>query len=173
MTEFSFVSNNIDETITLGKTLADYLKKGSVIALIGELGTGKTTFVKGVAEGLGVATRDEVTSPTFVLIKEYKGNPCLYHIDLYRLKDPKEIEDIDYKEYLYGEGIAVIEWAEKIKQYLPSENLTVYIEHKDLNQRRFFLKAYGEDYKKVIEELKRRYSQKDGSCCPEVWRNIG
>jgi len=119
------ITHNRDETIKLGENLAKKLSKGDVVALCGDLGSGKTTFTKGIGKGLGIKDPSHINSPTYVLIKEYKGKIPLYHIDLYRLDNLKDIEDISIEEYIYGDGITVIEWAEKIQSLLPKEHISV------------------------------------------------
>jgi tRNA threonylcarbamoyladenosine biosynthesis protein TsaE len=119
------ISKSITETIKLGTKLAKKLKKGSVVALIGDLGSGKTVFTKGIAEGLGVKDARYVNSPTFVIIKEYKGKMPLYHFDLYRLDHCSSFDAMNYEEYFYGNGITVIEWADKIRRLLPPKHWEV------------------------------------------------
>lgn len=131
----SIFSNSPEETILIGKKLARGLKPGDVIALSGDLGSGKTTFTKGVGEGLGVKDPRRINSPTFVLIREYKGRIPLYHFDLYRLDSVKDIEDLAIEEYIYGDGVTIIEWAEKIKEILPKERISVNFAAKGGNQR--------------------------------------
>jgi len=119
----------------VGERLAKKLFPGDVVALYGNLGSGKTTFTKGVGKGLGVKDPDRINSPTFVLIKEYKGNIPLYHLDLYRMDDLKGIENLAIEEYIYGDGITVIEWAEKIKCLLPEKLVSVRLKVKFGNKR--------------------------------------
>lgn len=111
------------ETRRLGKELARDLKPGDVVGLFGELGSGKTTFVKGVAAGLGVVS--VVRSPSFVLVTPYPGRVPLYHIDLYRISDLKELDSLGIEEYLYSDGICMVEWAERAGPYLPSSLIRV------------------------------------------------
>jgi len=114
------------ETRGFGIDLAGKLKAGDVIALIGELGTGKTALTKYIAEGLSV--REEVTSPTFTLINEYRsGTLPLYHFDAYRLSKPEEMYELGYEEYFFGDGVAVVEWADKVEEFIPSESTTIRI----------------------------------------------
>lgn len=141
----------------MGKRLAHFLEPGDVLALTGELGSGKTTFTKGIAMGLGIAHPEYVNSPSFVLIKEYKGRIDLYHLDLYRLDRLYEIEYIGFQEYLKGDGIVVIEWAEKLEHFLPDEYLQVHIDIKDKDTRRFNFKGYGRRYSNII----RRYLMRE------------
>ncbi|MDP6686257.1 MAG: tRNA (adenosine(37)-N6)-threonylcarbamoyltransferase complex ATPase subunit type 1 TsaE, partial [Candidatus Omnitrophota bacterium] len=99
------LTHSAQETIDLGKKLAKTLSPGDIVALYGNLGSGKTTFTKGIGESLGVKDPRHINSPTFVLIKEYEGRIPLYHVDLYRLDNIKDIEDIAIEEYLYGDGV--------------------------------------------------------------------
>ncbi|MFA4991522.1 MAG: tRNA (adenosine(37)-N6)-threonylcarbamoyltransferase complex ATPase subunit type 1 TsaE [Candidatus Omnitrophota bacterium] len=119
----------------IGKKLAKGLKPGDVIALSGDLGSGKTTFTKGVGEGLGVKDSGRINSPTFVLMREYYGKIPLYHFDLYRLDSVKDIEDLAIEEYIYGDGVTIIEWADKIKEILPKGRLSVDLAVKGESRR--------------------------------------
>ena len=129
------ITNSAKETMLVGEKLAKKLKPGDIIALSGNLGSGKTTFTKGVGKGLGVKYPRRINSPTFVLIKEYDGKMPLYHLDLYRLDDLKEIENLAIEEYIYGNGVTVIEWAEKIKCILPKKRISVKLRIKGGNKR--------------------------------------
>ena len=113
----SIISHSPDETFELGRQLAAELRPGDVLALAGDLGAGKTHFIKGVAAGLGV--EGEATSPTFTLIHEYPGRIPLFHIDLYRLETEDEALRIGLDDYLESEGIAAIEWADKFEELMP------------------------------------------------------
>lgn len=106
-----FITSGERETFELGKKFADTLKDGDIVELEGRLGAGKTVFAKGIASGLGIV--EEVTSPTFTLLKEYAGRLKLFHFDLYRIEDEEELRGIGFYDYLGAEGICVIEWAEK------------------------------------------------------------
>jgi len=107
-------------TRKLGEKLGRELLPGAVVALIGDLGSGKTVLAQGILKGLGVKDR-YMTSPSYVLIKEYKGKFPAYHLDLFRLKGRKELNSIGIKEYLFGDGVTIIEWAEKARRILPSD----------------------------------------------------
>jgi len=123
----------------IGEKLARKLRPGDIIALSGDLGSGKTTFTKGIGKGLGVKDPKRINSPTFVLIKEYNGRIPLYHLDLYRLDDLKEIENLAIEEYIYGNGVTVIEWAEKIKSILPEKHISVRLKIKGDNKRKVII----------------------------------
>jgi len=129
------ITNSARETMLVGEKLAKELKPGDIIALSGNLGSGKTTFTKGLGKGLGVKYPGRINSPTFVLIKEYDGKMPLYHLDLYRLDDLKEIENLAIEEYIYGNGVTVIEWAEKIKCILPKKHILVKLRIKGDHKR--------------------------------------
>lgn len=137
-----FITTNREETMKLGRGLARGFKAGQLVALIGELGSGKTTLVKGIAEGLGVRDSRYVNSPTFVIIKEYTGKLPLYHFDVYRLGCPDELEAIGYEEYFYGPGVCVVEWADKIKNLLPKSYIEIKIEIVNENERKITICEY-------------------------------
>lgn len=120
-------------------------KPGGIITLTGELGSGKTCLAKGIAEGLAVPRTFTVTSPSFAIINEYPGRARLYHVDLYRIMDISELEDIGLEEILAGDGVAVIEWAEKAEDYWPSDRLDISISVIDDKNREFCLTAWGQD----------------------------
>src|SRR5690606_13219720 len=117
--KITFISEEEAHTEAIASSLADIVQAGDVITLTGELGVGKTHFTKGLAKGLGIIER--VTSPTFTIVKEYEGRLPLYHLDVYRLEHSDE--DIGFDEYFYGDGVAVIEWAQFIEAFLPEEYL--------------------------------------------------
>lgn len=127
-------TSTVGETVRTGEEFAGYLEQGDIVLLKGELGAGKTHFVKGVARFFGIS-EDEVQSPTFSLIHEYPGSPPLYHLDCYRLKRPEEALGIGLEEYLYGEGISLIEWPEKVVSLLSGNYWTVEISHKKGQKR--------------------------------------
>ena len=115
------------ETFELGKRIANAAKPGTVILFYGDLGAGKTVMTKGIAAGLGIT--DMITSPTFTIMQEYDGGRMpLYHLDVYRIEDPDEMEEVGLDEYIYGKGITVIEWAEQIEDILPKDAVKITIE---------------------------------------------
>lgn len=120
--------------------------------LIGELGAGKTCFVQGLARGLGI--EDNVSSPSFVLLREYKGRLPLYHIDLYRLEQLSEIADLGLDDYFYGDGVSVIEWANRAPELLPVEHLLLDFIIVSARHRRLMLTPKGNRYKELITQLK-------------------
>jgi tRNA threonylcarbamoyladenosine biosynthesis protein TsaE len=120
-----YISNSIDETLAIGEKLGKELKPGDVVAMIGDLGSGKTVLTKGIAKGLGVKDTRYVNSPTFVIIKEYEGKTPLYHFDIYRLNRYTLVDDISFEEYFYGNGVTVVEWADKIPELLPKKRMEI------------------------------------------------
>ena len=119
------VSRSAQETQALGARLGQRLGRGAVVACIGPLGAGKTCFLQGLARGLGVMT--EVTSPTFVLVNEYRGRLPVHHVDAYRTASLTELVDLGLEEMLHGEGVTVVEWADKLLPLLPPRTVTVTI----------------------------------------------
>ena len=148
-----FISKNISDTLEFGKRLGKMLRKSDVIALIGQLGSGKTVLTKGIAEGLRVKDPTYVNSPSFVILKEYKGRLPLYHFDIYRLNDICEFSTVGYGEYFYGKGVSVIEWADRIKAILPKERLSISIDIAGENDRKINIKASGKRYQEVLKKL--------------------
>jgi tRNA threonylcarbamoyladenosine biosynthesis protein TsaE len=120
------ISTNAEETLAVGVRVGERLKKGSIVALEGGLGAGKTQFTKGIALGLGI--REEITSPTYTIISEYEGTLPLYHIDTYRLKGSDDFINIGAEELLYGDGVCVIEWSNIVEDMLPEEKISIKIE---------------------------------------------
>ena len=129
-----------EETKEFGRTLAKGLRAGSVVALSGPLGSGKTVLVQGICSGLGVT--EFVTSPSFVIINEYPGKIRVYHFDLYRLENTEEFVKLGYEEYFYGNGITLIEWAEKIEAFLPQERMEINLEILSENERRILVRRF-------------------------------
>lgn len=123
MKEFKTFSQ--EETIEIGKALGRLLNTGDIVCINGDLGTGKTVFTNGIAKSLGI--KEHITSPTFTIVNEYSGRVPFYHFDVYRISDSEEMFEIGFEEYLYGEGIVVIEWADIIKDILPEEVVQVTI----------------------------------------------
>jgi len=146
------VTNSTEETIKLGKRLGKYLRPGDVLGLIGDLGSGKTTLTQGIAQGLAVE-EDAVSSPSFVLIKEYKGKIPLYHFDLYRLDKIQDIGCLGVQEYLFDDGVCAIEWAEKMKVLLP-DYLEVNLAVRGENKREIKFIAHSKRYQAVLKKLK-------------------
>jgi len=147
----ALTSNNPEETKAIGEALAKSVRTGHSIGLTGELGAGKTQFVKGLARGLEI-DEDEVVSPSFGLINEYEGDKKLYHVDLYRLESNEEIETLGLADYIWGDGICVIEWADRLGKDLSLLDLHIHIEILPDNRRRFTFS--GIDVKFLEKEVK-------------------
>ncbi|MBP1890525.1 tRNA threonylcarbamoyladenosine biosynthesis protein TsaE [Clostridium moniliforme] len=148
-----FEVNSIYETTNLGNALGKLLNPGDIVCLTGDLGTGKTHITKGIAKGLGI--NENITSPTFTIVNEYdSGRIKLYHFDVYRVSDPDEIYAIGFDDYIFGNGVSIIEWANYIEEILPKDYLHIYIQ-KDLtkgeNYRKIIITPYGEKYNYVKE----------------------
>lgn len=124
-------SGSAEETVKLGQKLGRILQKNDTVCLAGDLGTGKTAFTGGIAKAIGVD--GYITSPTFTIINEYEGMLPLYHFDVYRINSSDEMFEIGYDEYVSGDGITVIEWADNIRDILPDERIEVFIEKDDPN----------------------------------------
>lgn len=147
------ISNSISETIKIGKAIARNLQKGDIICLSGQLGSGKTILVKGIACGLGI-DQDKIISPTFVLIRQYaKAKIPFYHFDLYRLKSPEEILVLGYEEYFYAEAVTAIEWPERLKYLLPKECLKVKLLVKGERKRMLNFSASGRHYRELLDNI--------------------
>ena len=139
-----FESYSSEDTEKIAYELGQALKPGDVICLGGDLGAGKTVFAKGLAKGLGVVTH--VTSPTFTIINEYTGRHKVYHFDVYRIEDPEEMYEIGFEEYVYGDGICIIEWADNIKEILPAYYKQVIIT-KDIEKSEYFREIHIKEVK--------------------------
>lgn len=122
----NFQTNSAEETIELGKKIGSFLKGGEIFAMQGTLAAGKTTITKGIAQALNV--KDEITSPTFCLISEYEGKIPLYHMDVYRLNDGEDFINLGAEDLIYGKGVSIIEWSEKIMEELPKSTIILKIE---------------------------------------------
>lgn len=132
------ITNSYEETERAAAELAKTLKGGEVIAMYGDLGAGKTAFVRGLARGLGI--EGHITSPTFTIMNAYSGRLPLYHFDVYRIADPDEMYEIGYEDYIESDGVCVIEWAELIADILPEEHIRIDI-NKDSTK--------GDDYREI------------------------
>ena len=142
------------ETESFGDTIGQLLRGGEVLALIGELGAGKTALVRGIVAGLG-APAASVTSPTFLLVHEYQGRLPIIHIDLYRLRRPEEIEAIGLSEYLMGDATVAIEWADRFSQLLPDDRLEVRLVHRTRTTRSALLEARGSRSRSLLTRIKK------------------
>ncbi|WP_443661132.1 tRNA (adenosine(37)-N6)-threonylcarbamoyltransferase complex ATPase subunit type 1 TsaE [Clostridium sp.] len=143
-----YIVTTVDETYKIGELIGSLVNSGDIICLIGDLGTGKTHLTKGIAKGLDI--KDNITSPTFTIVNEYTGRLKLYHFDVYRVNDPDEIEAIGFDEYIFSDGVSVIEWANYIEEIIPPNKLTITIEK---------LPELGDNYRKITMEYSdKRYN---------------
>jgi tRNA threonylcarbamoyladenosine biosynthesis protein TsaE len=148
-------SHSPEQTQLLGSYLGELAQKADVFLLVGELGTGKTCLVQGIAHGLAI--KEYAFSPTFVILREYHGRLPLYHIDFYRLDHVEEIADLGLEEYFYGDGVCVVEWAEKGLKVVPRDNLLITLHYIPAYRtgRSICLKPQGKRYYELIEQLKK------------------
>jgi tRNA threonylcarbamoyladenosine biosynthesis protein TsaE len=154
MSAWTVVTHSARQTKSWGKRLAQFLKGGEIIGLNGELGAGKTCFVRGVAKGLGAGENAWIRSPTFTLINEYHGRLPVYHIDLYRVSGHAQQEALDLREYLYSDGVCLVEWFEYLPATEAEEFLGVSFAHAGGNRRTLRFAAHGERYENILRGLK-------------------
>jgi len=152
-----FATDSPESTQRLGAELGRLARPGDVFLLCGKLGAGKTCLTQGIAWGLEV--EGYATSPSFVLVNQYRGRLSLYHIDLYRLEDIDEVIDLGLDDYLYGGGVCVVEWADRAMDALPPEHLLVKIDSLTDTGREFVIQPSGERYKELLALLKNRTAQ--------------
>ena len=139
-----FTTHSADETIALGRELAQTLKPPRLVLLRGDLGAGKTTLVKGIAEGFHAATQQDVTSPTFTLVHEYRGPGVnVYHIDLYRVDTPRQLETLGLDDLIANDSVLLIEWGEKFPRFVRERDVEVAIERTGDTDRRFVITEDG------------------------------
>jgi tRNA threonylcarbamoyladenosine biosynthesis protein TsaE len=147
------ISHSTEQTQRFGMRLANLLGPGDVLALVGELGSGKTVFVQGLARGLGV--HEPVHSPSFILANEYRtGSLPIYHVDAYRIRSAAEALGFGLDDYLGDSGVTVIEWADRILDVLPDQYLRVEFRHVSNTKRGILMKAIGDRYERLVQELK-------------------
>ena len=148
-----FQTKSTEETVRVGKDIGRRLLPGDVVALVGELGAGKTQLIKGLAAGVGIENSAYISSPSFTLIHEYPGKIPLYHVDLFRLGREQEAEELGLEEYFQGRGITAIEWADKIPSLLPQELLFISIASMDKNIRSVEISGRGERYLNLVDQI--------------------
>jgi tRNA threonylcarbamoyladenosine biosynthesis protein TsaE len=154
MRELILHSPDEDYTYLLGFKIGTLLHSGDILTLRGDLGAGKTLLTRGMARGLGIPPEIPITSPTFTFINEYEGRLHLYHLDLYRLSDSDELETLPWKEALFGKGVAVIEWPERLGEELPKKRLEIHILITGDTTRTLLLGARGEALEARMDEWK-------------------
>jgi tRNA threonylcarbamoyladenosine biosynthesis protein TsaE len=159
MIAFTIVTESDQETVELGSTLGACLEPGDVVALAGELGSGKTWFTKGIARGLGVGANTMVTSPSFALVNEYPGETPLFHIDVYRLDNLSEVLGAGIDDYLYSGGVAVIEWADRWPEILPDETVSVKLVVLDEHSRGITFSGAHARASSVIDALRKAWKR--------------
>jgi len=138
--DFSIISNSPEETIEFGRKLGSQLKGGEIIGVCGQLGTGKTHLIKGIAAGAGAADCRDVNSPTFVIINEYSGRLDIYHIDAYRLNSVSEFEMLGFDDFCYSSSVVLIEWADKIEPALQEvDYIRIKLEHAGGYKRKIYV----------------------------------
>lgn len=147
-----FISHSEIQTRRLGARLAAILSPGDVVALVGDLGSGKTRWVQGMCQGLDVT--DPVSSPTFTLVNEYQGRIPIYHIDFYRLTDASETLSFGLEDYLYDDGVSLIEWADRAEALLPASRLTIELYYLEETKRRVVMRPHGDRFSKLLNEYK-------------------
>ncbi|MFA7706137.1 MAG: tRNA (adenosine(37)-N6)-threonylcarbamoyltransferase complex ATPase subunit type 1 TsaE [Candidatus Omnitrophota bacterium] len=146
------LSTSVNQTLKIGRLLAQKLSGGEIILLSGSLGAGKTILAKGIAQGLGI-NQYNVVSPTFVFLRVYKGKHFLNHFDFYRIDNPKEILALGYEEYFYSGSVSVVEWPERLKFLLPREFLKIKLIVKTRAGRSLEFTAKGLRYKKLLKDI--------------------
>ncbi len=165
------ISHSAAQTQRLGMRLGELLQGGELILLDGQLGTGKTTFAQGLAQGMGID--ENINSPTFTLLKEYAGQPrpgvlrrtgtALYHFDLYRLDNPEEIVDLGFEDYFFSNGVCVVEWAEKAGSFWPPEHLNIRMKIMSETKRGLLFIATGEHYCELLRQFQKNVYATTGS----------
>ncbi|HEY96152.1 MAG TPA: tRNA (adenosine(37)-N6)-threonylcarbamoyltransferase complex ATPase subunit type 1 TsaE [Dehalococcoidia bacterium] len=156
MGELELISQSPDDTKKIGAIIGELTVQGDVLLLEGKLGAGKTCLTQGIALGLGID--DYVLSPTFVIMRELYGRLPLYHIDLYRLDNIEESIDLGLDDYFYGDGLSVVEWAEKAISIMPQRHLLIRIDYISDTERRLLLEPSGERYLELAQNIIKGYT---------------
>lgn len=144
--EITVYTHSPEDTRELGIKIGRFCQAGDVIALDGDLGAGKTCLIQGLAEGLGVSKKSYVRSPTFTILNVHNGHLPLYHFDLYRLSNLDELEEIGYREYIYGDGVSALEWASNVEGAIPEECLRIAIKRVGEEEREIEITSRGAKY---------------------------
>jgi tRNA threonylcarbamoyladenosine biosynthesis protein TsaE len=156
--DWAVVSRSAEHTRRLGVRLGKLLQGGEIIGLVGELGTGKTCFVRGLTEGLAVSRKTWIRSPTFTLVNEYQGRLPIYHIDLYRIESTVELEELNLREYLYSNGVSLIEWFEYFPAGEIEDHLEVELAYREGSKRQLTFFPHGARYEDLVKALQQQVS---------------
>ena len=153
-----FISHSVAQTIRVGQRLGELLRRGDLVVLLGDFGSGKTQLIKGIAQGLG--STDLVNSPSFVLINEYRAGARhqhmpIYHADLYRIEDQAELAGIGLEEAWSGDGVCLIEWADRAQGWLPQEHLAIHLQYLNDTKRVLRFVPHGPRYEALVDEFKK------------------
>ena len=151
---WAVVSRSAEHTQRLGNSLGKLLQGGEIIGLVGELGTGKTCFVRGLTEGLEVSHETWIRSPTFTLVNEYHGRLPIYHIDLYRIESTDELEELNLREYLYSNGVSLIEWFEYFPAGEVDDHLEIKLAYREGSKRQVTFIPHGARYEELVNALR-------------------
>src|SRR6185295_2889781 len=154
MGSWTATSGSTRKTMSLGRKLGTLVQGGEIVGLVGELGAGKTCFVRGFAEGVEVGKEAWVRSPTFTLINEYQGRLPVYHIDLYRIGKAEEIDALNLREYLYSDGVSLIEWFDYLPAGEVDEYLEIRMDHAGRTARALTFIAHGPRYEVMVKEIR-------------------
>jgi tRNA threonylcarbamoyladenosine biosynthesis protein TsaE len=153
--KYQVSTNSSEETHVLGQEIGAIAEAGTVIGLTGDLGSGKTVLVQGLAKGLAVPDNYYITSPSYTLINEYPGRLPLFHIDLYRIGTTEEVEDIGLLDIVYKDNVVAIEWADRLQQNLLSDHMAIHIEVFNATSRKLGLTSYGQSSGNLLKKLKK------------------
>ncbi len=151
--DLEITTGSTDETIDLGRRVGSVLEANDVVALSGPLGSGKTCLTKGIALGLGISDSRAVRSPTFIIINEYEGRLRLYHVDAYRLHGAEDFDSLGAGEFMFSDGVTVVEWSERVAAALPDEYLQVTCSHAGETCRTYSMLARGDRFTRLIDRL--------------------
>jgi tRNA threonylcarbamoyladenosine biosynthesis protein TsaE len=147
------ISESAIDTFNYGRILGGLLESGDFVALIGDLGAGKTHFVKGIAHGLGVSPDEPVCSPSYTILNIHQGRIPLYHFDLYRLNDEGQVSDLGFEEYFDGPGVTVVEWADRLGSLMPQDNLRVVFCLEGVERRRLCFQPAGDRSRGLLRRI--------------------
>ena len=156
--DWAVISRSAEHTRRLGVRLGKLLQGGEIIGLVGELGTGKTCFVRGLTEGLEVSRETWIRSPTFTLVNEYQGRLPIYHIDLYRIESTGELQELNLREYLYSNGVSLIEWFECFPAGEIEDHLEVELAYREGSKRQLTFLPHGARYEDLVKALQQQVS---------------